>query len=157
VAEEIRRRCLADVVALHDRRVPGSRANIDHIVIAPSGVWVVDTKCYKGRVEVRAPLFGSARLKIAGRDKTRLVHVLDRYCEMVRAAVDRIASDVPVHSAFCFVGSELPMLGTRSIGGHRLLQRRSLTRRLNRRGPLLGDRAAVLVSELSGRFPPVVR
>lgn len=24
---------------LHDRRIPGTRANIDHIVIAPSGVW----------------------------------------------------------------------------------------------------------------------
>ena len=25
---------------LHDRRVPGSRANLDHLVIGPSGVWV---------------------------------------------------------------------------------------------------------------------
>jgi hypothetical protein len=28
----------------HDLRVPGSRANIDHVVIGPTGVWVVDTK-----------------------------------------------------------------------------------------------------------------
>jgi hypothetical protein len=28
----------------HDLRVPGSRANIDHVVIGPPGVWVVDTK-----------------------------------------------------------------------------------------------------------------
>lgn len=38
---------------LHDRRVPGSRANIDHIAIAPTGVWVIDSKNYTGRVEQR--------------------------------------------------------------------------------------------------------
>ena len=40
-------------VVLDDRRVPGSRTHIDHIVIAPSGVWVVDTNEYDGRVERR--------------------------------------------------------------------------------------------------------
>jgi hypothetical protein len=39
-------------VVLHDRRVPGSRANIDHLVVGPTGVWVVDTKAL--RAEVRA-------------------------------------------------------------------------------------------------------
>ena len=40
-------------VVLHDRRVPGSRANIDHLVIGPTGVWVVDTKVYRASLEVR--------------------------------------------------------------------------------------------------------
>lgn len=31
---------------LHDRRIPGTRANIDHIVVASSGGWVVDPKRY---------------------------------------------------------------------------------------------------------------
>jgi Nuclease-related domain len=33
-----------DVIFLHDRRVPHTRGNIDHIVVAPSGVYVVDAK-----------------------------------------------------------------------------------------------------------------
>ncbi len=37
---------------LHDRRVPGSRANVDHLVIGRRGVWVLDSKAY--RVPVRA-------------------------------------------------------------------------------------------------------
>jgi hypothetical protein len=37
-------------VVLHDRAVPGGRANIDHIAVVPSGVWVIDTKRYHGRV-----------------------------------------------------------------------------------------------------------
>jgi hypothetical protein len=37
-------------VVLHDRKIPGSRANIDHLVIARSGVWSIDAKEYKGAV-----------------------------------------------------------------------------------------------------------
>jgi Nuclease-related domain len=54
---------------LHDRRMPGSRANIDHLAIAPSGVYVIDAKRYKGKIEVRKPLFGKPKLMIAGRNK----------------------------------------------------------------------------------------
>lgn len=36
------------VMALHDRRIPRTVANIDHIAIGPSGVFVIDTKRYPG-------------------------------------------------------------------------------------------------------------
>lgn len=77
--EEVARHLAADspeVPVLHDRRMPGSRANIDHIAIAPSGVLVIDTKRLKGKVEVRKPLCGSEKLLVAGRDKTKLVESL---------------------------------------------------------------------------------
>jgi hypothetical protein len=37
---------------LHDLAVPGSRANIDHLVIGPGGVFVVDSKQYRGRLRL---------------------------------------------------------------------------------------------------------
>ena len=41
-------------VALHDLVWPGrQRANIDHVVIGPGGVFVVDAKNWSGRIEVR--------------------------------------------------------------------------------------------------------
>jgi hypothetical protein len=40
-------------VVLHDLALPGSHANVDHLVIGPTGVWVVDTKAYRGRVVAR--------------------------------------------------------------------------------------------------------
>jgi hypothetical protein len=40
-------------IVLHDLALPGSRANIDHLVIGPTGVWVVDTKAYRSRITVR--------------------------------------------------------------------------------------------------------
>lgn len=41
-------------VALHDLAWPGrQRANLDHVVVGPGGVFIVDAKNWSGRVEVR--------------------------------------------------------------------------------------------------------
>lgn len=45
-----------DWVVFHDLAVPGSRANIDHLAIGRTGVWVIDTKTTRGRA--RRGLFG---------------------------------------------------------------------------------------------------
>jgi hypothetical protein len=37
---------------LHDLAIPGSPANIDHLVIGPGGVLVVDSKQYRGRLRL---------------------------------------------------------------------------------------------------------
>jgi hypothetical protein len=55
VAASLARRC-PEVLVLHDRRLPGRRANIDHLAIAPSGAFVIDAKRYKGKIEVRKPV-----------------------------------------------------------------------------------------------------
>jgi nuclease-like protein len=43
---------------LHDLALPRSQANIDHLVIGPGGVFVIDSKHYRGRLQ----LDGSGRL-----------------------------------------------------------------------------------------------
>jgi hypothetical protein len=37
---------------LHDLAVPGSRTNIDHLMIGPGGVFVIDSKQYRGRLQL---------------------------------------------------------------------------------------------------------
>jgi hypothetical protein len=37
-------------VVFHDLAVPGSPANVDHLVIGPTGVFVIDSKRWRGRV-----------------------------------------------------------------------------------------------------------
>jgi len=37
---------------LHDLAVPGSRANLDHLTIGPGGVFVIDSKQYRGRLRL---------------------------------------------------------------------------------------------------------
>jgi Nuclease-related domain len=39
-------------VVLHDLAVPGSQANLDHLVIGPGGVFVIDSKKYSGRLRL---------------------------------------------------------------------------------------------------------
>jgi hypothetical protein len=39
-------------VVLHDLAIPGSRANLDHLVIGPGGVFVVGSKQYRGRLQL---------------------------------------------------------------------------------------------------------
>ena len=40
----------AEFVVLHDLHVPDSRANVDHLVIGPNGVFIVDSKPHTGKV-----------------------------------------------------------------------------------------------------------
>lgn len=98
-------------VLLHDRKVPGTRGNIDHLVIAAAGVWIVDAKQYRGKVERRdvGGWFRSdLRLYVGGRDRTKLVDGLQWQQDAVVAALDR--ADIPVHSALSFVDAEWPLL-----------------------------------------------
>lgn len=154
VAAALAKRCTAEVRVLHDVRVPGSRANIDHLAIAPSGVWVVDSKRYKGKVEVRKPLLGAASLRVGGRDRTGLVEGLQQQLRVVETALVHAGADVPVRGAFCFVDSELPLLGTPSIDGLLLLTRRGLAKRLNATGPLTAGERGLVAAALLGRFRP---
>jgi hypothetical protein len=39
---------------LHDLALPGSRANLDHLVIGPGGVFAIDSKQYRGRLQLDA-------------------------------------------------------------------------------------------------------
>lgn len=51
----------------HDLQVPGSRANIDHVVVGRTGVWVVDSKATRAHVRAgwRSVRFGDRRLDTA--------------------------------------------------------------------------------------------
>jgi hypothetical protein len=121
VADHLAANC-PDVPVLHDRRMPSSRANIDHIAITPSGVLVIDTKRLKGKIEVRNPLFGPERLLVAGRDKSKLVEGLRRQLDALRTRLELIEQDVPLAGCFCFVnpdgqagGTGIPLLRTLTV------------------------------------------
>ncbi len=96
-------------IALHDRRVPGSRANIDHLAVGPRGVFAIDAKKYKGRIEKRD--VGSffrvdERLYVRGRDQSRLVAGVEKQCEVVRTALGDRFGLIPVYGVLCFVEAD---------------------------------------------------
>jgi hypothetical protein len=152
VARVLAKRVRPDVVVLHDRRIPGTHANLDHLAVTPSGIWVIDTKRYRGRVEVRRPLLGSPKLVIDGRDRTRLIGGLDAQVQCVRAAAGEVAPGVRVHGALCFVDSDLPLLRTLRIGGHQLLYPKALARRLNADGSLARPAIRLVAVALAQRL-----
>ena len=97
------------IEVLHDRQWPGTRsANIDHVVVGPSGVFVVDAKKYRGRLEVvdKGTLFRPDwRLRVNGRDQTKLVESMLAQVHAVRGALSELAGTVPVSGVLCFTGA----------------------------------------------------
>ena len=163
LAALLAKRC-PDVPMLHDRAVPRSKANIDHIAIAPTGVYVIDCKRYKGKIEVATPLFGKQKLKVNGRDRTKLIDGLAKQVGHVKAALADAGNDVPVHGCLCFVAPEgfladvgLPVVRTLKINGYPLYYGKRLAKRLNKPGPITPDRAQRLHAELARRLPPAVK
>jgi hypothetical protein len=159
LAAFLARRC-PDVVVLHDRRMANSRANIDHLAVAPSGIYVIDAKRYKGKIEVRKPFSGEEKLMIGGRNKTKLIEGLSKQVEAVRAGLALIEKQVPVSACLCFInpegqagGSGIPLLRTLAVSGFPLLYPRRLAKRLNQPGALGGDEALVVAEALATLFP----
>lgn len=99
------------IAVLHDRRIPASRANIDHIAITSAGVWVIDAKRYKGRPELKVEdgiLRPRAEKVLVGRrDCTKLVDGVLKQVDLVRDVV----GDLPVAGALCFVEADWPLIG----------------------------------------------
>ena len=118
-----------DGYALHDRRVPGKRSNIDHLFVGAAGVYVIDAKRYKNAdvsVERTGGLFGPVveTLKIGGRRKNDLVDAVLKQCDVVRGALAASEhSDIPVIPALCFVDAALPFREkNRRVKGARLVR-----------------------------------
>lgn len=152
------------LLLLHDRKMRKddgrlSKANIDHLVVSPSGVWVIDAKQYQGALEVRRAggLFSPRveQLWIAGRDRTSLVDGIAGQVQAVRRELAAVGADsVPVQAAMCFVGTELPWFGSSSIAGVRLVGRRGLAKLVRQDGPVPDEDRVHVHAWLGLRFPP---
>lgn len=92
---------------LHDRRVPGSAANVDHLVVGPSGVWVVDSKSWRGRVKV----LGDGRLWYGRRCLDGDLRILRWAANVIGRTLDGhgpAAEPLHVHPVLCIHGARLP-------------------------------------------------
>ena len=120
-------------MVLHDRRVPKTKGNIDHIVIAPAGVFVVDAKRYQGMIRIRdrGGLFSrDDRLYVGGRDCSDLAANMGWQVSAIEQALTAATVDlstVPVTPVLCFVDGEWPLLRPpESYKGVRLEGKRSI-------------------------------
>ncbi|MDR0594414.1 MAG: NERD domain-containing protein, partial [Bifidobacteriaceae bacterium] len=145
---------------LHDRRVPGSRANIDHIAVAPSGIWVIDAKKYQGRpqLDVSGGLFTARKEKllVGRRDCTGLVAGVLRQIEPVKSILSQAGLDAPIQAVLCFVEADWPLFGGAiQTQGVRVIWPGRLIKLLSAPGPLseheVDQLQRLLTAGLSGR------
>jgi Nuclease-related domain len=84
---------------LHDLAIPGSKANIDHLVIGPGGVLVVDSKQYRGRLllDSYGLLWHGRHLLVSSLRKVRWQ--ADQADEVLGVADIAVAGIMAVHGA----------------------------------------------------------
>lgn len=144
------------VRVLHDRRIPGTRANIDHIAITPTGIYVIDAKRYVNqrpalRIEGGILRPRVEKLMVGGRDRTKLVDGMLGQVETVRGLV---GDDVPVTGVLCFIDADWPLFGGAfSVRGVEVLWPKKLYPRLMSEGPL-SRQVESGAARLAGKLPP---
>jgi hypothetical protein len=89
-------------VVLHDLAIPGSQANLDHLVIGPGGVFVIDSKQYRGRLQ----LDGAGRLWHGRYPLALALRAVD--FEADRAARVLVDPDVVVVPIVAVHGAQVP-------------------------------------------------
>lgn len=144
------------VRVLHDRRIPGSRANIDHLAVTASGVYVIDAKKYRGRpqLKIEGGLLRPRveRLLVGSRDCTKLVDGVLKQVEVVRAA---LTDEIPVRGVLCFVEADWPLIGGRfTTRDVQALWPKKLYPQLQLVGPLAAQTIEAVHRQLAQALPP---
>jgi hypothetical protein len=148
------------VIPLHDRLIPGTRGNIDHIFIASTGVWVVDAKAYKGKVEKRelGPIWRREnQVYVGGKNHSKLAKGVEKQVAAVIAALraDPTLKGIEVHAALCFLESEWALLDFPfQIGNVWVLYPGALRKRLRKPGTLSRETMERLARRLDLSLPP---
>jgi hypothetical protein len=71
------------LTVLHDLSMPNSKANIDHVVIARSAIFVVDAKNYAGVVRIRENKDGVQTLYVGKYSQNAIVSKLKKYADAI--------------------------------------------------------------------------
>ncbi len=95
-----------DFRVLHDRLIPRSRANIDHIAVTRYGVFVIDAKNYQGVVRIvdKSGFFekSAPELYVGRRNCMKLVVGMKKQTSIVREILEGNSIDLPVLGVLAF-------------------------------------------------------
>jgi hypothetical protein len=165
--EEIVGRHLDDLASrgvdtLHDRRRPRSLANIDHVAIAPSGIFVINTKhCTGARVrkEIKGSIFrpGPPQLLVGRHNRTNYVEEMDRELSAVYDALNGLpeARGVPVVPMLVLVGGDFGILQSPIyMGGVKIMNPKRMDKVVSVPGPLARETVRNIALRLSERLKP---
>jgi Nuclease-related domain len=147
------------VIPLHDRLIPGTRGNIDHIFVASTGVWVVDAKALKGKVVQRevGPIWRRENeVYVGGRNRTNLSKSVEKQVAAVIAALkpNPEFKGTDVHAALCFLDSEWSLLDFPfQVGFVWVMYPGALRKRLKKKGSLSREKMERIARRLDLSLP----
>ena len=149
---------LQGVQTLHDRRIPGTKYNIDHIAIGPRGIYVIDAKKYKGMV--RKQLNGlfwtrTEKLIVGRRNQTKLAAGVKWQISHVESALESAGiTGIPVFGMLCFVEGNWPLFSSSfAIDGIEVLWPKAASKQVVSPGFLGADQAQALHRVLALSLP----
>ena len=138
---------------LHGCRSVVAGVRIDHLVVAPSGAWVVVADHGPGRLDVATGPDGATVVTVDGNDRSSMVRSVSRGAEHVGSVLASSGFDwLPVNAALCFTnarrtartrrpGEPVAILGPVELVDHSAVS-----------GPLLGSDALRIAHVLRRSF-----
>ena len=142
---------VSGIQVLHDRLRPGSKTgNIDHIVVGPAGVYVIDAKQYTGTLEMRnkGGMFKEDwRLYVGGSDRTKLADGVLVQMASLKGELAERWPDLPVHGVLCFVAAEWTKSKPKIVNGVVVIWPKALGQHVGKEGPF-ADRVEEIASHL---------
>ena len=149
-------------VILTDRGVPGTKSNIDHIVVAPSGVWIIDSKVWRGKIEYKSTsMFGmEKRLFVGGKDRTSAVEAIFNLVIPVAQVIGD--KSIPIKQALVFVDGDWSDASAARIVTSRPYQHlgvwiswpKAIWKKINEPGPLDADAVKRIGAHLEAHLRP---
>jgi len=160
--QSLHRRLNENAIILTDRAVPGTKTNIDHIVVASSGVWIIDSKKWKGKIEYKAEslLNVTMHLYVGGKDRTTALESIYGLVIPVAQIIDD--RSVPIHPVLAFIEGDwsfksfpgLLINKPRKHEGVWISPPKMLGEMINQRGPLSTDMVRRLGARLDEALKP---
>ncbi|MEP1124383.1 MAG: hypothetical protein ABJH68_10885 [Ilumatobacter sp.] len=136
-------------VTLSNRRIPRSRSKIGHIVVTPTGVFVIE-QCPTAGVVTVAKRRGSERVHVDGVDQATTVKRIRTARRAVTGTLGRVGSDgVEVRCVLMVAGRNEAAMTSDAI---EILSPEQLDATLDRRGPLDPHAISEIARHLSERF-----
>ncbi|CAN5394192.1 hypothetical protein BH09ACT10_BH09ACT10_06170 [soil metagenome] len=151
--------CGDQVSLLHHCAGSERIGDIEHLVVAPSGVYLVavlDNRHAKISVRRGGGVLGarSEQLFVGGRNRTPLVETLERQKDAVEFALLDLM-DVPIPAVtvvFCFLDAELPLFTELAVRLHPIRGPRGASRIVRQPGTLTAEQRDSIRAHLSERL-----
>jgi hypothetical protein len=133
----------------HDLAVPGSAANVDHVVVGPTGVYVIDSKRYRGRLR-----YAAGHLWYSGRTLDRTLATLWWEATQVAETLG-FGPDLHLYPVLCVHVARLPWLGELLVDGVPVLAGGALRPALQvTRQALTPEQVALVAGHIRAGFRP---